>query len=86
MFYVASRPGMTVREVADALGLTERRISDILKDLRRAGFLWVLRIGRRNTYRLAPTATFRHPLLSHVSIEAFLDFVANVADFQQGFR
>ncbi len=75
LFYVASHPNVTIREIASEVGLTERRVMEILKDLRDADLLEVLREGRRNSYSLNANASFRHPHLSHVSVQAFLRLV-----------
>jgi hypothetical protein len=75
LFYVASHPSVTIREIATEVGLTERRVMEILKDLRDADLLSVVREGRRNSYSLNPDATFRHPHLAHVSVQAFLRLV-----------
>lgn len=47
---IARDPNITVREVAQAVGVTERSATNILRDLRDAGFVDVQRVGRRNYY------------------------------------
>ncbi len=48
--YVARDPGARVREIADAVGITERTAHGILADLVDAGYLKREKEGRRNRY------------------------------------
>lgn len=47
---LARRPDLRIREVADAVGITERAAQGILTDLVDAGYLERTRTGRRNRY------------------------------------
>jgi hypothetical protein len=62
LFYVVTRPDATIREIAGATDLTERRVSQIIRDLSRSRVLHVERRGRRNMYEANPTATFATPV------------------------
>jgi DNA-binding MarR family transcriptional regulator len=68
LFYVAANPDATLRATAMALGVTERRVAGIIKDLASAGMVKVERRGRRNHYVLNPEARLRHPTLSHIPL------------------
>jgi DNA-binding transcriptional ArsR family regulator len=72
LLYLTSNPNGTIREVAEQLGLTERRVNDVIRDLSDADLIQVKREGRRNRYRLDEAACFRHPFISHVSFESFV--------------
>ena len=50
-----------VRDIADSVGITERSAQAILADLEEAGYVEVMRIGRRNNYKINPNLKFRHP-------------------------
>jgi len=50
-----------VRDIAEAVGITERSALSILADLEKGDFISVKRVGRRNTYRVNPNKNFRHP-------------------------
>jgi DNA-binding MarR family transcriptional regulator len=59
LVYLALFPEATLRQVSDALGLTERHVSRMIQDLEAGGMLTVRRggPGRRNSYavnRAAP--------------------------------
>ena len=72
LFLIASSPDLTQRQISDALGLTERRIIQVVRDLVDADMLWIIKVGRRNSYVVNPDAAFRHPTLSHIKLGQFL--------------
>ena len=80
LFYIAANPDSTMREMAEQLDLTERRIARIVRDLSEAGMLEIKKIGRRNSYRVNEAAHFRHPTLSHLKLAAFVEAVTRRAD------
>jgi MarR family len=49
---IARDPGVRLREIADALGVTERRAFGIVNDLTQAGYVVKQKDGRRNRYRI----------------------------------
>lgn len=75
LLFVAARTNATLREVSDALGITERQVARVLKDLREAGMVTVQRCGRRNAYGVDPTARLRHPMLADLPIGCILEAV-----------
>jgi DNA-binding MarR family transcriptional regulator len=72
LVYLSSRPTATVRETADGLGLSERRVAAIIRDLEAAGVVHSARVGRRKHYELDPKAHFRHPAMQHLSLRDVL--------------
>ncbi len=62
LIHVARNPDSTIREVADAAGISERAAARILRDLRVGGYLVATRIGRRNAYHLDLERELRHPV------------------------
>ncbi len=75
LFFIASSPDVTIREMSTALGLTERRISQVIRDLSDSEYITVKRVGRRNAYSVNPEASFRHPTLSHIRLGSFMDLL-----------
>lgn len=75
LFYLAAKPNSTMREMSEALGITERRIAQIVRDLGKADFLAVSKAGRRNAYSVNVEANFRHPTLSHIKLRSFVDAI-----------
>lgn len=59
--YIARHPRITARDLASAVGITERSIRKIIADLLAAGYISKRREGRRNRYRVNPTLSLRHP-------------------------
>lgn len=64
-----------LRDVADRVGITERAVQQIVRDLERAGHVRRSRVGRRNRYLVRRAGRFRHPLERQVRIGEFLDLV-----------
>ena len=56
---------MTVRELAAAIGLTERQTQRVLADLAAAGYITRHRAGRRNYYEVHADKPMRHPSVAH---------------------
>lgn len=65
---VSLTPDARVRDVAETVGITERAVLRILRELEEAGYLTRERTGRRNKYRIHPQAPLRHRAASHRSI------------------
>jgi len=73
---LAADPEARLREIAQAVGITERAVQRILSDLEEAGYIAREREGRRNRYRLDRKLPLRHPLEAHRSIGTLLDLLA----------
>jgi DNA-binding transcriptional regulator GbsR (MarR family) len=73
LFYIAANDDSTMREMSEALGITERRIAQVVRDLSDAELLSVRKDGRRNSYSVNLDAHFRHPTLSHIKLARFVD-------------
>jgi len=59
--YVADHKRITSRQIATALGITERRVQRIIADLEQSGYLVKTRSGRHNTYVVNTELPLRHP-------------------------
>jgi DNA-binding IclR family transcriptional regulator len=70
-----AEPGGTQREMAAAVGITERAVQRILADLEAAGVVTRQRVGRRNRYRIHPDHALRHPLEAHRTVRDLLDLI-----------
>ena len=60
---VADDPGIRLRDIAAAVGITERAAHRILSDLVEEGYVLREREGRRNRYQVVPELPLRHPLV-----------------------
>jgi DNA-binding Lrp family transcriptional regulator len=65
---LARDPRARLRDLAQAVGITERAVLLILADLEAEGILERTREGRRNRYRLNLDASLRHPLEEHRTV------------------
>lgn len=59
---------ITLREVAQQVGITERAVHAIVSALEEEGVLTRTREGQRNRYKLNRSYRLRHPLESHRKI------------------
>lgn len=62
LVFVAQNPEARIRDIAAAVGVTDRAAQTILNDLVDAGYLSRSRHGRRNHYRLNTDRPLRHPI------------------------
>ncbi len=59
-----------LRDVAERVGITERATHRIICELKEAGYLAIVKEGRRNRYRVKDGLPLRHPLEDgHTSME-----------------
>lgn len=72
---LAGNPQMRVRDVADAVGITERAVQKIIRELEAAEVLVRERVGRRNTYQINRERPLRHPVEAHCRVGQLIDFV-----------
>lgn len=56
--YIARQPKATTREIAEAVGITERTTYSIIHDLVQSGYISRKRTGRQNAYRIRPRLVF----------------------------
>lgn len=64
---------ITLREVALLVCITERMVQKVVSELVEAGYLYVTKTGRRNTYEIDVDKKLRHLLESHCSIGELLE-------------
>lgn len=78
---LAQNSNQSLREVALAVGITERAVQRIIADLEEANYLNRERQGRRNVYQINRDVAFRHSILSSHKLSEVLDvFVTDVAE------
>jgi predicted transcriptional regulator len=59
---ISRDPDARLREIAAAVGITERAVQAIVNDLVAEGYVERTKIGRRNHYSINSTAPMRHRL------------------------
>ena len=72
LVHLSRHPESKIREIADAVGITERRAQSILAELEEAGYVLITREGRRNKYTVKSKKKFRHPAEANRPISELL--------------
>ena len=74
---VSRNPDMRMRDIADAVGITERAAQRIVGDLVDEGYVTRRKVGRRNEYKVNPETPLRHPLSRDHEIGEVLDVLGD---------
>ena len=77
---VAHDPGMRVRDIADAVGITERAAHRILSELVDEGYVLRERDGRRNRYEVRHELPLPHPLVQERQVGELLELLRPAGD------
>jgi DNA-binding transcriptional ArsR family regulator len=72
---IAADPNLRLRDIAEAVGITERTTVAILADLEEAGYVRREKVGRRNRYALDRSRPLRHPREAHHRIGELLEAI-----------
>jgi predicted transcriptional regulator len=76
---VAHDPGIRLRDIATAVGITERAAHRILSELVDDGYVLRERQGRRNRYQVVPDLPLRHPLVQGREVGDLLEVLLRAA-------
>jgi DNA-binding MarR family transcriptional regulator len=79
---VAAEPNARLRDIAAAVGITERTAAQIVNDLEQAGYLTKTRDGRRNQYAINDNTKLLHPRLKGLAASQVLALALEVFDRQ----
>lgn len=71
-------PDLRIRDLAALVGITERAVQSILKDLEDGGYVSRRKVGRRNRYDVHPGHPMRHPVEAHHEVGDLLAALADV--------
>lgn len=72
---LAGNPEMRLRDVAEAVGITERAVQKIVSELEAGAILRRERQGRRNVYQIIGKKPLRHPVEAHCTVRDLIDFI-----------
>jgi DNA-binding MarR family transcriptional regulator len=72
---IADDPGIRLRDIAAAVGITERAAHRILSELVAEGYVRRERQGRRNRYTVITDRPMRHPLVQEREIGDLLEIL-----------
>ena len=73
---VAADPGIRMRDIAGRVGITERGVHRIVKELEAGGYLTAVRDGRRKRYLVHADRPLRHPLTAHRTVRQLVELGA----------
>jgi len=73
-----------LRDVAADVGITERAVQKIVRDLQESGMVSVTKQGRRNRYRIHRKTKLRHDLEARCTVGGMMKFVNKVAETKMG--
>ena len=76
---VAHDPGIRLRDIAAAVGITERAAHRIVSELVEEGYVLRERHGRRNRYQVKPELPLRHPLVHEREVGDLLEVLLRPA-------
>src|SRR5512145_3044386 len=76
---VAHDPGIRLRDIATAIGITERAAHRILSELVDEGYVVRERQGRRNRYQVKTELPLRHPLAEEHEVGDLLKVLARTS-------
>ena len=77
---IVDDPGLRLREMALRLGITERHVYGIIRDLERGGYITKERIGRRIRYHVHDRISLPEALRRDRTIGAVLGVLTRVDD------
>ena len=78
---LARDPTLRLRDIAGAVGVTERATATLVSELVHAGYLQRFKDGRRNRYRVDLSGGLRHGLVDGTSVgEVFEPLLSNGRD------
>jgi predicted transcriptional regulator len=75
---IAKNPDIRVKEIAAAVGITERAAQGIVSDLVAGGFVIAQKAGRRNTYSISSDAHLKHPAEANLTLAEFVSVFGRV--------
>ena len=75
LFYLHFHSDMPMRDIALHVGITERAVQRIIKDLSDNGVLTVRKVGRKNSYSVNSGVPLRHSIESHRTVGDLLAFI-----------
>lgn len=71
--YLAKYPHSTTRQIAIAVGITERSVQNVIKDLVEENYVIRNKTGRNNAYEVNSELPLRHPLEKEYPVKSLLD-------------
>lgn len=75
MLCLANNNSLRMRDIAETIGITERTVQQIVRDLSKNGYIKLSREGRCNRYEIDQTVSLRHPIEQHKTIGDLIELI-----------
>ncbi len=75
LIFLAQNPKARLRDVSDAIGITERAVQKIVHDLQASDFITIKKQGRRNRYKINRRKHLRHNVVSGATVGQLLNTI-----------
>lgn len=75
LFFIHSNPEFPMKEIAAQVGITERAVHSIVRDLEDAKIITITKEGRQNRYEIDHDVPLRHQIESHRKVSELLSFI-----------
>lgn len=82
---IARNRRSTAREIAATVGITERAVQRLLRDLEEAGYISHIREGRHNYYGIHPERPMRHPAQQGHVVSELLTLLTPLEELDEGY-
>ncbi len=74
-FLLALEEDLTVRQIANRVGITERSTMAIIYGLEEDKYIKRTKVGRNNVYKIIPNKSLKHPLESRVKLKDIIQLI-----------
>ena len=74
---ISQNPEILLKEVAQAIGITERAVQRIIAELEDAGYVKRQRSGRQNLYHVKKELPLRHQIESHCKVGGLIAMIVD---------
>lgn len=79
LIHVANHPSSTLREIATAVGITERAALSILRAIEQDDIISRIKEGRKNRYSVDYNALLEHQLPGPYSVQELVENISAIA-------
>ncbi|HMQ10119.1 MAG TPA: MarR family transcriptional regulator [Oligoflexia bacterium] len=76
LFILYQHPNITMKDISTAVGITERAVHKIIKELEAFYYIKSKKEGRRNTYTLNLNKPLRHKIEKHCKIKDLIQLIS----------
>jgi predicted ArsR family transcriptional regulator len=73
---IARNQRITAKEIAEVVGITERAVQRLIRDLEESDYIMRVRVGRQNRYVINADQPMRHPAQQGRLIAELIDLLA----------